>query len=653
MSSSFDADVALTAGTVISPLSRGAKVSAIGFGVNREEFIDWFMSKEGFNGSLHEDLAMGVWQKAYELTQKFRSAMPVVKQLVNIYTEEAEKQADRRHLLKQLHLRYNLLSKATKPARGNALARQASRPSCSRQASRQLSPFPKVLSFPKKAKAKATAETSQEAPSLTEWLKTAAAKANDDLTHFQSIPTATAGGMLTLTPAQRRGMQLSRGDTYRPIEGIARVLSLCQGENPVSQLSLGGSAVTVAVGSEEENERQGAAGEESPPHLGASISAVSVSSPAPYLNKSLSQRCARLYYPTWTTLRLVLEAQDTPLGSPPGWFSQFLSSSKRFLLHKIRTRTRSYLQMIVALLLGTLCGVLHGNSPSQSTVFIFYVLFNCIFATLTATGAITTLTHDGVEGMLFAHEAANGVRQSAEVTARLLLDLVVFLAPMVVCFTIPMSALATLFPLERMLAVWWCQAYAMSPIGYNINLLFPKSSVVFTSSLALILNAFFNGLFGLPLKSVPESGRLAFVWCMPGYSAFMSLAYSAVMELPQTPMAIILISEFQRAGAASSASEGTNHIIAPYPDSEDNWFRFACLRMIVFGTVLRITAILLFVDIYTAMKRFLKPYKVQLSGRWKRSQSSAASSLLVTNEVEMSASLSTSLMSGSVPVDWL
>jgi len=133
----------------------------------------------------------------------------------------------------------------------------------------------------------------------------------------------------------------------------------------------------------------------------------------------------------------------------------------------------------------------------------------------------------------------------------------------------------------------------------------------------------------------------------------MSLAYSAVMELPQTPMAIILISEFQRAGAASSASEGTNHIIAPYPDSEDNWFRFACLRMIVFGTVLRITAILLFVDIYTAMKRFLKPYKVQLSGRWKRSQSSAASSLLVTNEVEMSASLSTSLMSGSVPVDWL
>ena len=80
----------------------------------------------------------------------------------------------------------------------------------------------------------------------------------------------------------------------------------------------------------------------------------------------------------------------------------------------MRTRTRTYAYFLVVTVLGALCGALHGAEPVHTERFIFYILYNAVYATLAATVAIPSLTYAGVDGMLFRHEAAAGVRPSAE-----------------------------------------------------------------------------------------------------------------------------------------------------------------------------------------------------------------------------------------------
>lgn len=320
----------------------------------------------------------------------------------------------------------------------------------------------------------------------------------------------------------------------------------------------------------------------------------------------------RLTNPSWTTLRFLMATQDNPLGEAPSLHQQLMGCTKRYLMGKLRTRVSHYVFLFAGLAMGFLCGALHGNSPSVTERAIFYVLFNSVFATTAATGAITTLTHDGIAGLLFKHEAAHGVNQVAEATARIFIDLIVYLTPLALLFAVPLSAMTNLMPMGRMIGMYWCIAYASSPLGYTINLLAPKSAVVFTSCITLILNAFFNGVFGFPLSSVSsDTGKMAFAWLSPGYSGLMLLAYGSADQLPQSTDAAYLIKSYQKFEVVSKANDAG--FVAPFPaDNADDWFGHACLRLLVFGTVLRIISMVQFCEVYTDIKRVVKS-KLELS----------------------------------------
>jgi len=287
-----------------------------------------------------------------------------------------------------------------------------------------------------------------------------------------------------------------------------------------------------------------------------------------------------------------------PLGLGPGWWAQLRICSWRYLLKLVRTRTRTYAYFVVVVVLGALCGALHGAEPVHTERFIFYILYNAVYATLAATVAIPSLTHAGLDGMLFRHEAAAGVRPSAEATARILLDLLWFLAPLAPLFAIPTSALTTGLPLRHLLPIWWAFAYAVSPIGYNLALLAPSSAVVLTSSFSLVLTAFFNGFFGLSLTTVSETSRLAYPWLSSGYSAFLLLSYGAINRLPNSPHKLYLLSSLLSSRMLNTAEDGTSATSA-FPrvdlEGEDEWYWGGIARLVVIGTVLRLTALILFV----------------------------------------------------------
>ena len=253
-----------------------------------------------------------------------------------------------------------------------------------------------------------------------------------------------------------------------------------------------------------------------------------------------------------------------------------------------------YLLLVVATILGVLCGALHGDDPSNNDVMIFLLLFNALFGTLAATSTIASLGGDGVA--LCRHEAASGVAQTAEVAARLLVDLLGPLWCLPIVFALPVKGLCNLpLPFGEMMSIYCLVAYALSPLGYVFTLVAPGNAVVLTSSAALVTCAFGTGFFGLKLRDLPESMRNLLPWLSPGCPALSLISVGSTLHRPlSTPRATVL-THLLNAGLLTQPDAMTPLEDVHLGTSGKWWQRDSVVQLLAYGSALRLLAMVLFV----------------------------------------------------------
>ena len=78
----------------------------------------------------------------------------------------------------------------------------------------------------------------------------------------------------------------------------------------------------------------------------------------------------------------------------------------------------------MVLFTSTICGLIVSVIDDRNLYPILYMLCNSIYATVVATSSIEVMGSKD-ERELIAHEAASGIRMSAEAISRILLDLLV------------------------------------------------------------------------------------------------------------------------------------------------------------------------------------------------------------------------------------
>jgi len=295
----------------------------------------------------------------------------------------------------------------------------------------------------------------------------------------------------------------------------------------------------------------------------------------------------RQLLPTWTHLREAMYSWPMPRGEQPGWLTHFVVCTQRYIYKRLRTRFHLYLLLLVTCCLGTLCGVLYGDDPPINDSLIFYLLFNTMFGSICATASIATFSGDV---HFFSHEAASGIRQTAEGLARMLVDCVpLFL--LVPCFTLPLYSFAAVrgdYLLPYVVFLW-----SLSPLGYIFTLAASGNATVFTSSTTFVLCAFGNGFFGIKRGALPANMRWA-LELSSGYPALMLIAYGSALAEPHSLRRWAIIRQLYYAGLTPMDGDK----IANGESSDDvlyqDWARASVWNLVWIGLVLRCVTLILF-----------------------------------------------------------
>ena len=127
-----------------------------------------------------------------------------------------------------------------------------------------------------------------------------------------------------------------------------------------------------------------------------------------------------------------------------------------------------------------------------------------LYGVYVSTLAIETVTQ-GAADELFAHESAGGVRQTCEIGARLLADVVSWsILPLV--YALPLAALANFGAATTVdvIGILYFLQWAMQPIGYLLTVLYRPNATVAVSSVALVVTIFLNSQLGPSLKTAPR-----------------------------------------------------------------------------------------------------------------------------------------------------
>ena len=74
--------------------------------------------------------------------------------------------------------------------------------------------------------------------------------------------------------------------------------------------------------------------------------------------------------PTWTQLRETMHSWPVRSGQTAAWDVSFSVCCRRYSKKLLRTRKSSYVLLFVTLLLGAMCGALHGNDPARNDLVI-------------------------------------------------------------------------------------------------------------------------------------------------------------------------------------------------------------------------------------------------------------------------------------------
>lgn len=220
--------------------------------------------------------------------------------------------------------------------------------------------------------------------------------------------------------------------------------------------------------------------------------------------------------PTWEALLAATRRMPMPPSNQPSFSTQFKVCLLRCALKRLRLRDRFYLQMGIMIVLSVVAGMATGSALVSDTAMLSATV--ALFSTYVATLSIETVAQ-GMADELFEHEAAGGVRQLAEILARMLVDACAW-ALLPVVFVLPFASLTNFGSAGfDMLGITYFLMWSMQPIGYFITILNRKNATVAVSSASLILTIFLSTQLGPNLAEAPFI--LAFSparWAVPALS---------------------------------------------------------------------------------------------------------------------------------------
>ena len=287
----------------------------------------------------------------------------------------------------------------------------------------------------------------------------------------------------------------------------------------------------------------------------------------------------------------------------PGWRRHFVTCTKRGLLKLVRKRRQLYSKWLMVLFTSTICGLIVSVIDDRNLYPILYMLCNSIYATVVATSSIEVMGSKD-ERELIAHEAASGIRMSAEAISRILLDLLVAV-PLAPVFTFPLIALSK-FPVgaARLTGLYALVSWAMATVGYICSMLLPHNSTMLTTALTLISFAFLSGPLVGP-AFLPDSMKWIFE-LNPGYNAFMQLGFGNAVQMPFSVARWRLTNVLMM---SKMLPEDIDEIDA-LEQNEWLWLRPSIIWMLGFGAVTRVIAVVVFV------LRDASFYKFKAISRW-------------------------------------
>ena len=283
--------------------------------------------------------------------------------------------------------------------------------------------------------------------------------------------------------------------------------------------------------------------------------------------------------PSWAQLRDAIDGAPMPTSDHPNWFVHFYVCLIRYLLKLLRTRGRIYGLCFILVILGVICGVLHGAPPSRNDLLIYYMIFNTLFATICATACSATF---GGDTAFFIHEAASGVQQTAEGLARIIADLLwlVLFAP---TFILTLRTFAAIR--AELYATWIMSTLAFSGLGYLFTLIAPNNANVLTATVVVLVCCLTNGFFG-----IKASMAHAILQVSPGFNSYLLLAFGACQAEPFDTTRIILMRFLRDSGMIPQDVAG----VLAYETGEDPWRSNALRNLYLFGIVIRAISLFLF-----------------------------------------------------------
>ena len=292
--------------------------------------------------------------------------------------------------------------------------------------------------------------------------------------------------------------------------------------------------------------------------------------------------------PTLADLQYEMHNWHLDARAVPGWGRHFRVCLKRGAKKLIRRRNHLYAKFLSVFLAAVVCGlVCYVLKQDRNMLAIIYMLCNALFATLVATGSIDVLGNRE-ERELLAHEAASGVRPSAEALARVLLDVLVLL-PLSPIFALPLSALSNM-PIGTwpLVFLYGQVAWAMATFGYVFSLISPANATLLTAAITLILFAFFSGCLIGP-SFLPDGAHLIF-WLNPGFASFLQIGLGNAIRMPFSLNRWALIQLFMESNILPQ--EPAEVQIWEY--DQWVWLLPSLMSLLACGTLLRVVAVSIF-----------------------------------------------------------
>ena len=338
--------------------------------------------------------------------------------------------------------------------------------------------------------------------------------------------------------------------------------------------------------------------------------------------------------PTWAALHAALAHWRMPRPNMPTWFAQFSICLHRYLLKRLRLRKRLSLQLASMIVLSIAPGL--GQGPETPRTAIMLVGTIALFCTYITTCSIESVLQ-GDSSALFEHESASGVRQSAEIAARILGDLLIWM-PAPLLYGMPYLGLANFRGGEerlRFFGILYMLAFAMQPFAYIATLLSRANAVILVSSVSMVLSIFLSGHVGVNLRDSPtllglsppawalHAFCLVFLSSLPfdqsraAFSGF--LVRQNVLLLPFNSTMGDLRSQVAHMHSpqllgqlARCHEERAAYGITPYYNGSsleggfleelesggllaDSWYGDDLMALILFGLILRVVTVILFV----------------------------------------------------------